>query len=72
MTRRPGNKEQRKWEEKQLYVYLKRQANKISLKKPCTWRRRGNLKRETESILIAAQNNAIRTNFVKATIDKTL
>ena len=31
----------------------------------------GNLKRETESLMIAAQNNAIRTNEVKAKIDKT-
>ena len=35
------------------------------------WLRKGNLKRETESLLIAAQNNAIRTNFGKAKIDKT-
>ena len=28
--------------------------------------------KETESLLIAAQNNAIRTNFIKARIDKTL
>ena len=27
----------------------------------------GNFKRETEFILIAAQNNAIRTNYIKAT-----
>ena len=33
--------------------------------------RKGNLKRETESLLIAAQNNAIRTNHIKARIDKT-
>ena len=33
--------------------------------------RKGNLKRETESFLIAAQNNAIRTNHIKARIDKT-
>ena len=30
-----------------------------------------NLKRETESLLIAAQDNAIRTNHIKARIDKT-
>ena len=33
--------------------------------------RKGNLKRETESLLIAAQNNAKRTNHIKARIDKT-
>ena len=32
---------------------------------------RKNLKRETESLPIVAQNNAIRTNYVKAKIDKT-
>ena len=35
-----------------------------------TWLRKGNLKRETESFLIAARNNAIRTKYVKAKIDK--
>ena len=34
------------------------------------WLRKGNLKRETESLLIATQNNAIRTNHIKARIDK--
>ena len=36
-----------------------------------TWCRKGNFKRETESLLIAAQNNAVRTNHIKARIDKT-
>ena len=35
------------------------------------WQRKGNLKKETESLLIAAQNNAIRTKHIKARIDKT-
>ena len=30
------------------------------------WVKRRNLKRETEFLLIAAQNNAIRTNYIKA------
>ena len=30
-----------------------------------------NIKRETESLQIAAQNNTIRTNHIKARIDKT-
>ena len=45
-----------KWEEKQLYGYFKRQTR---------------AKFHTKSILIAAPNNAIRTNYVKAKIDKT-
>ena len=33
--------------------------------------RKENLKRETEPLLIVAQNNALRTNHIKARIDKT-
>ena len=52
---------------KQLCGYFKRQ---IFHEQTETWLRKGNLKRETESILIATQNNAIRTNYLKAKIDK--
>ena len=34
-------------------------------------KKRGTFKIETESLLIAAQNNAIRTNNIKTRIDKT-
>ena len=60
-----------KWEEKQLYEYFKRQTSEISHEKTWTWLRKGNLKRETESLPMAAPNNAIRTNYIKAKIDKT-
>ena len=59
-----------KWEEKQLYGRFKRLIN-ISHDKTWTWLRKRNFKRETESLLVAAQNNAIRTNHIKARIDKT-
>ena len=45
--------------------------NNISHEKTWTWRRKGNFKKETESLLKAAQNNAVRTNHIKARIDKT-
>ena len=54
---------------KQLYGCFKRLINNISHDK--TWLRKGNFKRETESLLKAAQSNAVRTNHIKATIDKT-
>ena len=57
--------------EKQLYVRFKRLINNISHQKTWAWLRKGNLKRGTESLLIAAQDNAIRTNHIKARIDKT-
>ena len=60
-----------KWEEKQLYGRFKRLINNISHQKTWTWQRKGNFKRETESLLIAAQDNVIRTNHIKARIDKT-
>ena len=59
-----------KWEEKQLYDRFKGLIN-ISHQKTWTWLRKGNLKRETESHQITAQDNAIRTNHIKARIDKT-
>ena len=59
-----------KWEGKQLYGRFKRLINNISHDK--TWLRKENFKRETESLLIAAQNNTIRTNHIKTRIDKTL
>ena len=39
--------------------------------KTWTWLRKGKFKREIESLLIAAQNNAIRTNHFKTRIDNT-
>ena len=58
-------------ERKQLYGHFKRLIINISFDKTWTWLRKGNFKRETESLLRAAQNNAIRTNHIKARIDKT-
>ena len=43
----------------------------ISSEKTGTWPRKGNLTRETESLLIAAQNKAIRIIHIKARIDQT-
>ena len=42
---------------------------KIVLKITWIWLRKGQLNRETESLLITAQNNAIITNYIKAKID---
>ena len=60
-----------KWEGKQLHGRFKRLIKNILHDKPWTWLRKGNFKRETESLLMAAQNSAIRTNHIKARIDKT-
>ena len=56
---------------KMYKISHERAINSISYEKTWTWLRKGNFKREIESLLIAAQNNAIRTNHIKARIDKT-
>ena len=43
----------------------------ISHDKTWTWLRKRNFERETESLQIAAQNNAVRINHIKTRIDKT-
>ena len=52
------------------YEYLKRQTGEIALDKTEKGIRKWNskIKWKNESFLIAAQNNAIRTNYIKATI----
>ena len=59
------------WEGKQLYGRFNRPINNISHDKTWTWLRKGNFKWETEYLLIAPQNSAIRTNHSNARIDKT-
>ena len=50
---------------------LKRLISDISHEKIWTLLRKGTLKRETESLIIATQNNAIRISHIQARIDKT-
>ena len=58
-------------EGKQLHGRFKRLLNNILRDKTRTWLRKGNFKRETESLLMAAQNSAIETNHIKARMEKT-
>ena len=60
----------RMWEERQIYGRFKWLTSDISHEETWTWQIKENLKRETESLLIAAQNNAIRTNHIKPRINK--
>ena len=55
---------------RKLGGHFKQLISNISHEKTWTWLKKGNLKRETESLQIAAQNNAIRTNYIKVRIDK--
>ena len=56
---------------RKLHGRFKRLISNISYEKTWTWLRKGNFKRETKPLLMAAQNNTVRTNHIKARIDKT-
>ena len=71
MNERMTTTRKQKWEGNQLYGHFKRLINNISHQKTWTWLRKGNLKRETESLLIVAQDDAIRSSHIKASINKT-
>ena len=48
-----------------MYGYFNQQTDQIVHEIIWRCQRKGNVKRENESLLIAAQNNAIRTNYIK-------
>ena len=52
-----------------MYGDFKRQSDEIAHEKTWTYLRKENIKRETKFLQIAVQNNAIRTNYVKAKTD---
>ena len=56
---------------KQPGGYFKRQIGEISHEKTRIWIRKGNFKRGTGCLRIAAQNNVIRINYIIAKIDHT-
>ena len=59
------------WEEKVLHGQYLRQTKEVRSDQCCAWLQNGNLKRGTESLIVAAQNQSIRANLVKARIDKS-
>ena len=58
------------WEKKVLHGQYLRQAKEVRSNQCWAWLQNGDLKRETESLIVAAQNQSIRTNPAKAKIDK--
>ena len=48
-----------------------RQTKEVRSEQSWVWLQNGDLKRETESLIVAAQNQSVRTNLVKAKIDKS-
>ena len=48
-----------------------RQTKEVRSEGSWVWFLNGDLKRETDSLIVAAQNQSVRTNLVKARIDKS-
>ena len=71
LKKRRAAERQEKWKEKQMHGLFIRQTKDIADDIPWAWLRNGTLKRETESLITATQDRCIRTNYIKARIDKT-
>ena len=59
------------WEKKILHGQYLRQTKEGRSDQCWAWLENRDLKRKTESLIMAAQNQSIRTNLVKAMMDKT-
>ena len=59
------------WEEKALHSQYLSQTKEVRSEQSWVWLQNGYLKRETKSLIITAQSQSIRTNVVKAKIDKS-
>ena len=59
------------WEEKALHGQCLRQTKEVRSEQSWVWLQKEDLKRETEIVIVAAQNQHIRTNLVEAKIGKS-
>ena len=70
MKRSKKEKRLEDWEENILHGQYLRQPKEVRSDQCWAWLQNGDLKRETESLIVAALNQSIRTNLVKAKIEK--
>ena len=61
----------RDWQEKPLHGRFLRCTKEVASSKTWEWLRRGELKKETEGLITAAQDQSLRTNVMKARIEKS-
>ena len=70
MKRSKKEKRLEDWEERALHGQYLRQTKEVRSDQCWVWLQNGDLKRETERLIVGSQNESIRTNLVKARIDK--
>ena len=67
------NASEQAWKEKRMHgQYIRDMDESIDKDKTWGWLKNGDLKAGTEALICAAQDQALRTNYVKHHIDKTL
>ena len=71
MKRSKKEKRLEDWEEKVLHGQYLKHTKEVVSDQCWAWLHNGDLKRETESLIVAAQNQSIGTNLVKAKIEKS-
>ena len=59
------------WKYKALHGQYFRQTKDVRSEQSWVWLQNGHLKRETEGLIVAVQNQSITANLVKAKIDKS-
>ena len=62
-----------RWKEKKMYgQFLREMPETVHRDKTSDWTRKNDLKVETEALIFAAQEQALRTNYVKFNIDNSV
>ena len=69
--RRRKEEKVKNWKEKALHGEFIQQISNVAGEESWRWLRNGFLKKETEGLILAAQEPALRTNSIKYSIDKT-
>ena len=69
--RRIKEEKVKSWKEKALHVEFVQQTSDVAGEESWRWLRNGFLKKETEGLILAAQEQALRTNSIKHSVDKT-
>ena len=63
------NQRHKQWKEKQLHGKFRRETEEVRSEETCVSIRKGYRKKETEGLIFAAQEQTLRTNWIRKNID---